>query len=200
MASTVEARLAAIESKLGIFAGKSAATGDNLDKRLDDLKALYEDKTDAAFRESFAESDRLIEELDAGTALTHQTSVSSTPLYYRRQEVLSAADGMKSDFDQLIEILNLLLVSQPPREGGSAPLREEEVTQAPIITTPPASEEHAKRLVELKGNIDDLNSRTQAVAGRVDALLKLHYALIATTSEKLVVADEVVYAKEQAAK
>lgn len=191
-------RLAALEAKLGIVHGKQLdlPSDDTFQKRLEDLKNFYEEKTDPAFRESFLESERLLQELDAGTALTHQTSVSSTPLYYRRQEVLAASKELKTDFEQLNQILNLLLVSQPPRDAAGGSLREEEVTQAPIVTIPPVSEENAKRLDQLQTSIGDLTGRTQSVAGRVDALLKLQQALIATISEKLVAADEAIAAKE----
>lgn len=193
----MEARLAAIEAKLGIVPGKPSIQGNSVEQRLSALKTLYESTTDPSLRDTFAESDRLMQELDAGTALTHQTSDLTTPLYYRRQEILSSADDLKVDFDRLMQVLNLILVSQPP--SRDRPLRQEEVTQAPIVTVPPISEENVARLDSLNSNVDDLSSRTQAVARRVDALLKLHQSLIITASEKMVVANEAIAAKEQEA-
>jgi hypothetical protein len=194
----MEARLAAIEAKLGIVPGKPSIQGNSLEQRLTALKALYESTTDPSLRDTYAESDRLMQELDAGTALTHQTSDLTTPLFYRRQEILSAADDLKIDLDQLMQILHLILVSQPP-SNEKRPLRQEEVTQAPIVTVPPISEENSQRLESLKSNINGLSSRAQAVASRVDALLKLHQSLISTASEKMVVANEAIAAKEQEA-
>jgi hypothetical protein len=195
--SSIELRLASIESKLGILHGAQRIPEPDIQSRLKDLKALYEAKTDEAFRESCSESDRLMRELDAGTALTHQTSVSSTPLYYRRQEVLASADSLKQDMDQLSQMLNLLLVSQPPRDESKGPLREEEVTNAPIVNLTPVSREDEKRLDVLQANVAELQSRTRNVAGRVDSLLNLYYSLMSTSSEKMVLADEELSARER---
>ena len=193
----IEARLAAIESKLGIIHGKPKIQQDDADKRLTELKSLYDASTDQAFRDTWSESDRLMKELDAGTALTHQTSSSSTPLYYRRQEVLSSSSDLKRDMDQINQMLHLLLVSQAPREEGQAPLREEEVTQAPIVNLPPASRDDERRLDLLQANVGDLEAQTKGLCHRVDSLLKLYTSLIATSSQKIVMADEEISAREQ---
>lgn len=195
---SMEARLAALEHKLGILHGKSRVKDKDIQSRLDGIQSLYESNTDPAFREACSESDRLVRELDAGTALTHQTSVSSTPLYYRRQEVLSSSDSLKGDMDQLGQMLNLLLIAQPPRgEEKSTPLREDEVTQAPIVNLPPVSREDERRLDLVQANLAELQTRTQDVAGRVDSLLNLYYSLMATSSEKIVLADEEISVREQ---
>ena len=191
----LEARLSALEEKLGIFHGKAPPV--DVDDRLEKLKVLYESTTDTTFRESCAESQKLMMELDAGTALTHQTNTSSAPLYYRRQEVLSAADGLKIDLNNLSQMLSLLMVSQAPREEGQPPLREEEVTQAPIVNIPPLSREDEKRLDILQADIHDLQTKTAGISNRVDALLKLYSSLITTASEKLVLADEEVASRER---
>ena len=194
----LEHRLGMLEHKLGILHGKSDTRGkaEDVERRLNEIKSLYEANTDESFRESCSESDRLVRELDAGTALTHQTSVSSTPLYYRRQEVLSSSDDLKADMDQLSQLLNLLLVGQPPREGQKN-LSEEEVAQAPILNLKPISKEEERRLDLVQANLKDLQMRTQNVAGRADALLNLYCSLMTTSSEKMVMADEEISAREQ---
>lgn len=193
----LEARLTAIEEKLGILQGKPPSETVDAQKRLEELKALYETSTDAAFRESCSESEKLLRELDAGTALTHQTSVSSTPMYYRRQEVLSSSDDLKSDLDHLSQMLSLLMVSQAPMEEGRPPLREEELTQAPIVTVAPISQDDGRRLDLVVANTQDLQSKTLGLSRRVDGLLKLYSSLISTASEKLVLADEEISSRKR---
>lgn len=193
----LEARLSVAEQKLGLLHGEQKAEDTDIQKRLEELKALYESTTESSFRESCTESEKLMRDLDAGTALTHQTSVSSTPLYYRRQEVLSSSDDLKADLDHLSQMLHLLLVSQAPRESGQDLLREEEVTQAPIVNIPSTSREDEKRLDLVQANLDDLQGRAKGIASRVDALLQLYSSLISTASEKLVLADEEISSREQ---
>ena len=110
-----------------------------------------------------------MQELDAGTVLTHLTSDLWTPLYYRGQEVLSAADDVKSAFNHLMQLLNLPLIDQA--SSRDRPLREEEVTWAPIIALQPMSEENVTRMNAFRSNFDDLSNHTRAVGSQVDALL-----------------------------
>jgi len=193
------ARLATIENKLGIVHGKPRVQPDenNAERRLSELKALFEATTDPAFRESCAESRKLMKDLDAGTALTHQTSSSTTPLYYRRAEVLSSSADLRRDMDQISQMLNLLLIDQEPRKEGQTSLREEEITQAPIVNIVPPSNEDERRLDILQANIGDMEKQAKNLCHRVDALLKCYTALIATCSQKMVLADEEVSAREQ---
>ena len=195
----IEARLAAIELKLGIIHGKPPIQKDDADTRLNELKSLYDATTDQAFRETCSESERLMKELDAGTALTHQTSSASAPLYYRRAEVLSSASDLKRDMDQMDQMLHLLLVSQAPRDEskGQAPLREEEVTQAPIVNLPPPSREDERRMDLLQANVRQMEDQAKGLCHRVDSLLKLYTSMIATSSKKMVMADEEIAARER---
>ena len=73
-----------------------------------------------AVLEDFAEIDRLMAELDAGSVLTHQGTAGlvsgpsaaqqplTAPLLYRRQEVLASAEALKIGMDRLGEIRALL--------------------------------------------------------------------------------------------
>ena len=70
--------------------------------------------------EDFAEIDRLMAELDAGSVLSHQGTAGlvsgpsaaqqplTAPLLYRRQEVLASAEALKIGMDRLGEIRGLL--------------------------------------------------------------------------------------------
>lgn len=70
--------------------------------------------------EDFAEIDRLMVELDAGSVLTHQGTAGlvsglsaaqqplTAPLLYRRQEVLASAEALKIGMDRLGKIRTLL--------------------------------------------------------------------------------------------
>ena len=148
------------------------------------------------------ESERLLQELDPGTALTHQNqdSSASTPLYYKRAEVLASAKTLKADMDQMDEILNLLLISQAPRrnEGtGESLLREEDVTQAPIVNIPPPSREQELRLELFEANVSRLTDQANNLCRRVDALLELHSSIVTTVSRNFVWAHEEISEREQ---
>lgn len=197
----MEERLSAIETLLGVLQSNNkgqtqVANTDDIGSRLNKLQTQLESTTTETFRDTCSESEKLFRDLDAGTALTHQTNVASTPLYYRRQELLAGSVTLQKDMEQLQQMLNLLLVSQQPRQEGQALLREEVVTQAPIVNPTPISSEDERRLDVLLANINDVQKRTTAVASRVDSLLKLYSNLMAMSSEKMVLADEEISARE----
>ena len=130
-----------------------------------------------------------MKELDPGMALTHQ----SQPLLYRRQEILADSDSLKQDMDELRKILHLLLTSQQATAG---PLREEQVTQAPIITAPSISHEDQKRLDTLRIILLDISSRSKKLVSRVDNMLECYHAVMTAASEKFVLADESISHRE----
>jgi hypothetical protein len=88
---------------------------------------------------------------------------------------------------QLSTLLNLLLISQ---KDTDSPLREEQVTQAPIITSVVISEEEERRLDAMLLKVGELNRSIQDIADRVDSLVDGYHAVMMAMSEKMVVADE----------
>jgi hypothetical protein len=188
--SSIEARLAVVEAKLGVLP-LSAPTGkDAVASRFKAIQSAMDSHTTSQFRDTWQESDKLFRELDPGIALTHQQQ----PLLYRRQEVLASADTMQNDMEELRKILHLLLTSQPSTSG---PLREDQVTQAPIITGASISPEEEHRLDALRLSFVDMNARTTQLVSKMDNMLECYHAIVSAASEKCVLADEAIGLREE---
>jgi hypothetical protein len=190
MASSIEARLAAVEAILGVLplgapTGKNAVAG-----RFKAIQSAMDSHTTSQFRDTWQESDKLFRELDPGIALTHQQQ----PLLYRRQEILASADTMQKDMEELRKILHLLLLTSQPSSG---PLREDQVTQAPIITGTSISPEGEHRMDALRLSLADLNTRTTQLVEKMDNILECYHAIISAASEKCVLADEAIGLREE---
>ena len=188
-ATSIEARLSALEAQLGVLPLSSNASRDDISSRLDIAKSKLDSTTTSQFRDTCQESENLMKELDPGMALTHQ----SQPLLYRRQEILAASDSLRQDMNELSKIFHLLLTAQPANSG---PLREEQVTQAPIITAPSISQEDERRLDALRLNLLDINGRTNKLVAKMDSILECYHAVMTAASEKFVLADETISHRE----
>jgi hypothetical protein len=203
--SALESRLSALETQLGVNDYAKDKDKDNettvatedkdLISRLAGLERQFMSLTDSSFRQTWTENHKLMIELDPGTALTHQ-QLFAAPILYRKQELLASAEPFKHDMEQVGDILKLLLIGQPPITDGD--LKEEHVTQAPILTgTPCVSEEDQQRMDVLQHQMVDMQTRTAAVADRMDRLLNNYHSLISTVSEKMILADEELQMREQ---
>lgn len=202
--SSLESRLSALEIQLGVNDYVTTSKDDGIttqaeDKdlisRLEGLESRFMSLTDSSFRQTIAESHKLMIELDPGAALTHQ-QLFAAPILYRKQELLASADTFKHDMEQVGDILKLLLIGQPPITDGD--LKEEHVTQAPILTaTPCVSEEDQQRMDALQHQLVDMQTRTATVAGQMDRLLNNYHTLISAVSEKMILADEELRMRKQ---
>ena len=211
--SPFESRLRSLEINLGLFdvcdrtvqdekrqsetkpATASTTTTDSVDLngRLEALERRYLAATTPSFRETWKESEKLLQELDPGAALTHQQQIAA-PIMYRRQEVLASAETFRRDMKHVAQILNLLLIGQEQSSSSSeegAAISEQKIVKAPIlIETTGLSEDYIERLRTLHNNIADIAHRTGKVARTVDRLLEHYHALVHATSEKMVLAEE----------
>jgi uncharacterized coiled-coil protein SlyX len=200
--SSLESRLSALETQLGVHDYSTTSNNNEItteDKdlisRLEGLEGRFMSLTDSSLRQTWAESDKLMIELDPGTALTHQ-QLFAAPILYRKQELLASAEPFKHDMEQVGDILKLLLIGQPPITDGE--LKEEHVTQAPILTAAPCiSEKDQQRMDALQHQMVDMQTRTAAVADQMDRLLNNYHTLISTVSEKMILADEELQTREQ---
>ena len=191
---SLEARLSALEAQLGVSTCSSEVFQNDISSRLDALQSTLESQTTQGFRETWQESQKLFRELDPGMALTHQQQ----PLLYRRQEVLAASDSLQTDMEELGKILHLLLTAQPPKEPN-ATLREDQVTQAPILTSVSVSPDDQRRLDALRLALEDLSVRTQKLTTNMDQMLECYHAVTTAASEKCILANETISFKEAAA-
>ena len=203
---SLEARLLNLESKLGVV--NPLVTKSDIAGRLDTVKQQIDVLTTASFRETWAEIQNLLVDLDPGMALTHQQQ----PLLYRRQEVLAAASSLENDMRELSTMMHLLKQGQTntattTSSGGTTTtatntansvgslLREDQVTQAPILTNFTISPEEERRLDALRLTLQDMQGRVQALMGRTDQLLESYHTVMAAASEKIVMADEAIAQK-----
>jgi hypothetical protein len=200
-ALSLEARLAALEAQLGvrtaakhpnISTSSNNSNNNDLSHRLDAVQSTMEQHTSLSFRETLKESIQLMDELDPGMALTHQQQ----PLLYRRQQVLAGAKTLETDMDQLSQLLHLLLTSQlpntTPNNGTTTKLlRQEQVTQAPIlVSSVTIHPEDERRVDALRLNLQDLSRRTQTLATQMDLVLECYHTVMMAASEKCVLAEE----------
>jgi hypothetical protein len=200
--SSLESRLSLLESQLGVHVyattskdNETTTEDKDLISRLEGLEGRFMSLTDSSLRQTWAESDKLMIELDPKAALTHQ-QLFAAPILYRKQELLASAEPFKRDLEQVGDIMKLLLIGQPPITDGD--LKEEHVTQAPILTgTPCISEEDQQRMDALQHQMVDMQTRTAAVANQMDRLLNNYHTLISTVSEKMILADEELRMREQ---
>lgn len=184
----LDARVAALETKLGLRS--SSVSKVDVESRLNALQATVDKHTTPQFRSVWKESMDLLRELDPGPGLTHQQQ----PLLYKRQEVLAAAETLEKDMGELAKILHLL--SQGRASASSTPLREDAVTQAPILTNLSVSPEDQRRLDALRVTFEDLNTRTRVMALRLNQLLECYHSVMSAASEKCILADELLSARE----
>jgi hypothetical protein len=169
-----------------------------------------------AAHEAWVESLQRVEELDPGTALTHQQQIAA-PLLYRRQEVLASAGDLKVDLERLSSIVSLLLIGQGGGDsggetrGGVAPatkgkqgggggggggggskrenITASQVANAPILVEPKVSEEEVARLAKLSESLSAAQERVDRVANTLDRILHQYHSTISEISEKTVLLD-----------
>lgn len=206
--SSIESRLRALEDILRGGAGESDGPANRiraLETKVDALAvnsslpgagASTAAATTPTLKQIWDESDKLMLELNPGSALTHQQQIAA-PILYRRQEVLASSESLHQNMQHVMEILTILSIGQPQIMSGSTPVVSEmQVTKAPILTqTTPPSKEEQERLRQVEKKIADVNQQMESIAERMDRLVSGYHSLISVVSEKMVLADEVAAGK-----
>jgi len=191
---TIESRLRALEFKLGFYNFEEESKGEkDLESRLSVLEQKFQTLASKSLQTTWEESDKLMEELDPGTALTHQQQIAA-PILYRRQEILASAATLKRNMDQVSEMLNMLLISQPMKK--SEKITESQVTQAPILSRPSISDEDKDRLDVLQLKMADIENRMEKASCYLDAMLENYHTVVSAASEKMVLLDEELRLRE----
>lgn len=190
---SLEARVKALEISLGIDQAKTdeakseKSSVTDLDARLTALEQSIKASTPSSLHATWDESDRLLQDLHPGSSLTYQQPSKNYPMLFRRKHVLASADTLKADMDQLSAILNLLLISQ---KQVDSPLREEQVTQAPILTPVSISEEEQRRLDAVTLQVGHMERQIQDTANRIDSLVNGYHKVMTIVSEQMAAANE----------
>jgi hypothetical protein len=226
--ASLERRLRFIERQLGLEAAqepkdgsiqpgsrKTTTMNEDVVTRLGRLEARWHEtvvttpKLQGA-HEAWVESIQRVEELDPGTALTHQQQIAA-PLLYRRQEVLANAGDLAGDLDRLSTIVSLLLIGQGGggglERGGVTPAKNKQtggggagggnrenitasqVTNAPILVEPNVSDDELSRLAKLSKSLNAAQERVDRVANTLDRILHQYHSTISEISEKTVLLD-----------
>jgi hypothetical protein len=227
--ASLERRLRFIECQLGLEVAQERSDGsiqpgskkkttmnEDVVTRLARLEARWHEtvvttpKLQGA-HEAWVESLQRVEELDPGTALTHQQQIAA-PLLYRRQEVLANAGDLAGDLDRLSTIVFLLLIGQGGggggglERGGVTPAKNKQggggggggnrenitasqVTNAPILVEPSVSDDELSRLAKLSESLNAAQERVDRVANTLDRILHQYHSTISEISEKTVQLD-----------
>ena len=206
-AASIEARLRALEDVLR--GGNTETGGDGgptsrlhaLEAKLDSLATLQSSSSDSSgsndFQQLWQESDKLMMELDPGSALTHQQQIAA-PLLYRRQAVLASADQLQQNMQKVHDILTLVAIGQAQiiTTDHTTPISEMQVTKAPILTqTVPPSLADQERLRKVEKNLVETQQQIDSIAARMDRLVAGYHSLVSVVSEKMVLADEAIASK-----
>ena len=187
--SSLNARLQALEATLGISSSEGEKSAEGIERRLNALEQKVKASTPASLHATWDESDRLLRDLHPGSNLTYQQPSKNYPILFRRKEVLASADSLKQDMDKLSSILNLLLIAQKQTD---TPLREEQVTQAPILTSLIVSEEDQRRMDSVLLQVRDIQSQIQNMATHIDSLVEAYHAAMSAVSNSIVAAHEAI--------
>lgn len=181
-----EQRLNSLERQLGL--ANATYSSQDLDQRLSAVEARYQSLAHlGSFLKKWNDCQALQEELDPGTALTHQQQIAA-PILYRRAEVLASAETFGKDLDQLSSILSLLLIGQ--QETSKNKITKDQIVHAPIVSSSIMPDETKKRLEALAVTILDLQTRVSRSTAQVDQILDEYHALAVATAEKTVLLDD----------
>jgi uncharacterized coiled-coil protein SlyX len=159
------------------------------------------------------EIDKLMDELSAGTALTHQTNKSAAPMLYRKQDIVASADVLKRDMEYISTILNLISIDNnkstssgnyttgsnvSTTSGMTTVIAEEDVVNAPIVLQNSITSYQHDTLNTLSDKLMNLQNRTMMSSQKLDEMVHFYYQFIESVSEKIIVLQDDVIAVEEA--
>mmetsp|Transcript_9695 Transcript_9695/g.13578 ORF Transcript_9695/g.13578 Transcript_9695/m.13578 type:complete len:246 (-) Transcript_9695:103-840(-) len=220
--SSIESRICTLETRLGISPSTASVGDSDINSRLDRLFLLVSQASapSSASKKSFdalssiekdwTESTKLASELDPGSFLVRQgfpptndtaaVASISTPMIYRRQEVLASSTFLKEGMDQLNKAREALLISSDIEKNPLPP--NERYTQSDILSSPQydyaMDESVQKRLNDVSTKIMSLYHRSANASQKMDELVDRYHAIMGAVSEKIVLADEEVTMLEKA--
>ena len=214
----LETRLAELELKLlGVSSpeGSLTAENDNIDvtTRLDKLlqsatstSAPPNDdnktKTDSSKREAlhneYQTIDKLLSDLSISPISGPTESASSNnnaPMVYRRLEVLSSAESMKTDMELLAKIRDLTSIGRKAT-GSNSTVSADDVVSCSILSSSKYNQssdpEVIDRLDRLCYRVAMLNQRAVSAANKVDNMVNSYGSIMSALNEKMVLAEEQV--------
>lgn len=225
-AESLESRLRRLEILLGTETISSHRSSKSIEEQLDDLeRRFYNSNTSSTSATNsstssiltmYQEIDKLMDELSAGTALTHQNVKNVAPILYRKQEIMASAEQFKVDMDNIAMILNTILIDNNnapsssattnsntiTTKGGSATttntnntiISGQQVVNAPILIQYNTSinMEQRTKIETLSNKVMELNNRMTNASKQVDYMVYYYYQLIESISQKLILMNDTI--------
>jgi len=209
----LESRLAELELKLLGVASPEGSTSSSADvtTRLDKLlqsatstsappnitndKSKTTDSKREALHNEYQTIDKLLSDLSISPISGPTESASSSnnaPIVYRRLEVLSSAESMKTDMELLTKIRDLTSIGR--KETGNSTVSEDDIVNCSILSSEKynlsSNPEDIDRLDILCYRVAMLNQRAVSAAQKVDNMVNSYGNVMSALNEKMVLAEE----------
>ncbi len=220
-------RSAASSSTAAAARGKQPCTSSSLSSAspsISNTEALLHLKR-CALHEDYRVIERLLSELDippiagptiAAAAVGDDSNINSTPLLFRRMEILASYESMKRDMDLLAQIRDLTSIGTKTDisavMGGSAVIgnncsssatvttassSSSRVVNCPIISSQrynlPSNPETIQQVDQLCDRVTTLSERCAMASQRADCMLNSYGIIMMALSEKIVLVEEQVH-------
>jgi hypothetical protein len=195
----MEKRICALEAS--VFSNKSQTPiMENLESRLQHLIDKINSQVPHSHVVQVQSCSKLSQELaPSGLILNYPTmALDPTPLIYRKQEVLARYDQFKFALEQLAQIREYLLISNPKlakdlqntSEGGTkVQISLDHIASAPIIITEgyafASDEKNVQRLDHCIQKALIVNQKVHSLVERVDVLVERYSNAIQSINEKM---------------
>ncbi len=153
-----------------------------------------------------------------GSSNNVNVNVNASVYVYRRQEILARYDDLRYALEQLANIRDLLLISNPllakelqskkgSVSGGDVDgngnkndmnidttISMDHVAAAPILASPSytfaSDPNNIQKLESLAHDVVEINDKSTALAQRVDAMVDRYYSMVSAVNERLILMQE----------
>lgn len=149
-----------------------------------------------ALHNEYRTIDKLLSDLSISPISGPTESASSTnnaPMVYRRLEVLSSAESMKTDMELLTKIRDLTSIGRK-ETGGNSTVSEDDIVNCSILSSEKYNQssnpEDIDRLDRLCYRVAMLNQRAVSAAQKVDNMVNSYGTVMSALNEKMVLAEE----------
>ena len=208
----LESRLAELELKLlGVSSSEgTSSSSTDVTTRLDKLlqsatstsaPANTNDKSTDSKREALHNEYRTIDKLLSDLSISPisgptetASSTSNAPMVYRRLEVLSSAESMKTDMELLSKIRDLTSIGRKETGNRTAAISEDDIVNCSILSSSKynlsSDPEVIDRLDRLCYRVAMLNQRAVSAAQKVDNMVNSYGNVMSALNEKMVLAEE----------
>jgi len=201
---SIEDRILSLEVSFGVSASNASVKKDVVETRVQSLLDSTRALSSKDHNLNMDKCNALARELDP-SGLLLATNVASgshsntVPYIFRRQEILARSQELKRCLEQLGEIRNLLLISNPSlakqlNDNNNNKLSIEHVVSAPIVSSPSfsfASDSVIKQRLDcVTSTMLAMNERVEILTQKSESFIEQYYKIMAAVSEKMVLLEE----------